>query len=191
MKSYKAPGLDNITGAIIKIFSHKAIVMITKIINGILLTNYFPCKWKIAKVTPILKSDKNMTIPSGYRPISLLPYLSKLTEKIIKNRLNNHIYANKLIANDQFGFRTNHSTVDQLARLVNEITSNFNNRKHTGSVFLDLEKAFDNVWHKGLIYKLIKLNFPPYLILLIESYLKDRKMVVEINVLIQMLMMYI
>ena len=121
------------------------------------------------------------TLPVSYRPISLLPYLSKLSEKIIKSRIDEHINNNKIITEEQFGFRNNHSTVDQLARMVNNITANFNDKKHTGAIFLDLAKAFDNVWHSGLIYKMIKLNFPVNLIFLVNSYLSKREFVVVIN----------
>ena len=177
----KAAGYDGITGLILKNINHKSIVMLTKLLNGMLLTAHYPSGWKIAKVIPIPKPNKNISLPVSYRPISLLPCLSKVAEKIIKKRLDLFLNKNKILIDEQFGFRREHSTIDQLARFINDITKNFNEKKHTGAIFLDLEKAFDNVWHNGLIYKLIKLNFPIYLILLINSYIRRRQMFVEIN----------
>ena len=71
--------------------------------------------------------------------------------------------------------------IDQLARLVNDITSNFNKKMHTGALLLDIESAFPTVWHMGIIYKLIMYKFPVYLILLIYSYLEKRSFYVSID----------
>lgn len=81
-----------------------------------------------------------------------------------------------LLKEEQCGFRPGMSTITQLTRLVDDITTNFNIKKHTGLVSLDVEKAFDTVWHEGLLYCLITYNFPPYLIKLIRvaSYLSYR-----------------
>ena len=135
--------------------------------------------WKISKIIPILKSGKNPTLVSSYRPISLLPQLSKIAEKIIKKRICTFLDVNNIIVKEQFEFREGHCTSDQLARLVNNVTDKFNKIMHSGAVLLDVEKAFHMVWHNGLIYKLIKYNFPSYLIVLINSYLRLRSMKVS------------
>ena len=145
------------------------------------ITGNFPSSWKIAKVIPIAKKGKDNMQLNSYRPISLLPHISKIAEIIIKNRILSFVNANKLLVDGQFGFRCGHSTVDQLARLVNALTSNFNDKLHTGALLLDIEKAFDTVWQYGLIYKLIMYNFPRYLILLLNSYLQNRNIFVELN----------
>ena len=87
LKNNKSPGHDNVTNIILKNLSRKTIVMISKILNGMFTTGHFPSCWKIAKVVPILKPNKNNSLPVSYRPISLLPSLSKVAERIIKNRL--------------------------------------------------------------------------------------------------------
>jgi len=76
--------------------------------------------------------------------------------------------------NEQFGFRPEHSTSLQLARLVERITRNFDEKKLTGAVFLDVAKAFDTVSIDGLLYKLTLLNFPSYIVHTISSYLRGR-----------------
>lgn len=127
------------------------------------------------------KKGKNLTELSGCRPISLLSFFSKITEITIKNRLLKILENENFFVNEQFGFRTGHSTVDTLVRLTNEITKNFNDNKHTGALLLDIADAFPTVWLNGLIFKLIQLKIPIYLILVLISYLKGRKMFVDIN----------
>ncbi|GFV22167.1 RNA-directed DNA polymerase from mobile element jockey [Trichonephila clavipes] len=79
-----------------------------------------------------------------------------------------------LIPDFQHGFRKKISTCHQLLRTTNKIIDGFNNHRTTGGVFLDVEKAFDRVWHNGLIFKLIQMNLPPYLIKIIFEYLCNR-----------------
>ncbi|GBM31205.1 RNA-directed DNA polymerase from mobile element jockey [Araneus ventricosus] len=81
----------------------------------------------------------------------------------------------------QFGFRVHHSTVHQLLCVINSITQGMNNKFYTGGVFLDIQKAFDRMWHDGLIYKLIQLNFPKYLIHILRSFLENRTFKVIIH----------
>ena len=177
----KAPGIDEITYQVLKKLPLKGFIYLTKIINSIMMIGYFPEKWKIAKTIAILKPNKNPTLPGSYRPISLLNHLSKVTEKIIDKRLNKVLTKKKIVISEQFGFRDKHSTEMQLARLVNHITMQYNNKKHTGALLIDIEKAFDTVWHSGLIYKLIQYNIPTYLIIMLNSYIKERKMFVFNN----------
>ena len=128
-----------------------------------------------------LKPNKNPALPLSYRPISLLSHFSKITEKIIGKRLDEFVQKNNILIKEQFGFRNNSNTVQQLARLTNHVSKEYNNKKHTGVLFLDMEKAFDTVWHHGLIFKLINLNFPNYLVRLVYFYLKNRTMNVHYN----------
>ena len=180
-KNNKAPGTDGITYLILKKLPKKGIVYLTKISNSIMDLGFFPDQWKTSKTIVILKKNKNPALALSYRPISLLDHTSKVVEKIIGKRIDEFTHQNNILINEQFGFRMNHNTVQQIARFTNQITKEFNNKKHTGAVFLDMEKAFDTVWHFGLIYKLINYNFPKYLIKIISSYLSNRKMNVHYN----------
>ncbi|GFW73550.1 RNA-directed DNA polymerase from mobile element jockey [Trichonephila clavipes] len=88
---------------------------------------------------------------------------------------------NNIIPNFQHSFRENTATNHQLVRLTNLVVSGFNNRETTGGAFLDVEKAFDRVWHDGLLLKLIELNFPPYIIMIINNYLRYRSFQIRIS----------
>lgn len=179
LKNNKAPGIDRLDNILIKNFPFKCFHFLTNIFNFCLSIGYFPGIWKVAKIIPIKKPGKADSIPLNYRPISLLPSLSKLFEKIILSRLKECL--NSKIIDEQFGFREGHSTTHQLNRLTEHISANFNRKKSTGFLMLDVEKAFDTVWHEGLVYKLDKYKTPHYLIQIIRSYLQDRSYVVSLN----------
>ncbi|GFV73557.1 probable RNA-directed DNA polymerase from transposon X-element [Trichonephila clavipes] len=99
--------------------------------------------WKTASVIPILKPGKDPTLPDSFRPISLLPVLSKITEKTIQKRLCQHLNDNDILIPQQHGFRAGLSTSHQLLRVVEYVKTGFRDRKSTGAVFLDIQKAFD------------------------------------------------
>lgn len=142
---------------------------------------HFPEKWKRARIVAIPKPNKPPREPGSYRPISLLPALSKLLEKSVAKRLRHHAENNDIIPHEQFAFRKHHSTVAQLARLTDCVTHGFNKNKHTGLVLLDMEKAYDSVWVEGLMYKLISFEVPEYLIAFLDSYLTGRSFAVTVD----------
>ena len=174
----KAPGDDGITNLILKNLPRKAIAKITLIINASLRLCHFPIAWKVAKVIPIRKGGKAPDLADSYRPISLLASLGKLTEKVFL-----HLFApyTEQIIDEQFGFRKGHSTTAQLARVVTDIINGFNQKFVTEALLLDISKAFDKVWHAGLLSKLIKHDIPSTYIRWIHSYLIDRTEFVSAN----------
>lgn len=174
LKNKKAPGNDKLNNITVKNLPRKALILLSKITNAILKLGYFPKNWKCAKVIPIPKSGKVPNNPLHLRPISLLSVLSKVIEKIILINLTQHLDDENVLQNEQFGFRTSHSTTHALTRIVELITKGFNRKETTIGVFLDTEKAFDKVWHTGLLYKLIQIKTPFYLISLLKSYLLNR-----------------
>ncbi|GFY03542.1 RNA-directed DNA polymerase from mobile element jockey [Trichonephila clavipes] len=100
---------------------------------------------------------------------------------ILLERLKAFCNENNIIPDFQHGFKENTSTLHQLLRVNNQVIHGFSRRMITGGVFLDVQKAFDRIWHQGLIYKLIKCNFPPYLIHIINSFLNNRAFRVKID----------
>lgn len=181
LTSLKAPGPDKIQNIILKNLSKKAIVQLMYIINSMFKMSYFPQQWKIAHIIPIAKPGKPDYMPSCYRPVSLLPTLAKVTEKIILTRIQKHEKNNNIIIKQQFGFRQKHNTLQQIIRITNDIVTGFNKKKVTTMLLLDIEKAFDKVWIDGLIYKLIQNKYPTTIIKLIYSYMRSREFRVTIN----------
>lgn len=180
-KPYAAPGHDNIQNKSLKFLPKKAIVQLFYIYQACLKNNYFPQCWKKANIIPILKKGKNPNISTSYRPISLLPALGKILEKIINAELKQLFFDRDFLIPEQFAFRVGHTTTLQLARLVNKIKLNYNINHTTSMALLDLEKAFDVVWIDALIYKMIKATFPSSLIKIIQSYLTNRTFAVKLS----------
>ena len=121
---------------------------------------------KLANVTPIFKKDDKQSV-KNYRPISLLPICGKLFEKIIFTSLYSYLNNNSLITQNQSGFRPGDSTTNQLLFLVPKS--------------LEVRKAFDEVWHQRLLFKLKQNGISGKLINLFESYLNNRKQRVALN----------
>ena len=113
----------------------------------------------------------------------MLPICSKLFEKIIFKHLYNYLSTNNLITKNQSGFRPGDSTVNQLIDFVNEIHKSFDNKKslELRAVFLDISKAFDKVWHEGLIFKIKQNGVSGKLLALLSNYLMDRYQRVVLN----------
>jgi hypothetical protein len=122
-----------------------------------------------AEVIMIPKPGKNLSEVESYRPISLLPIMSKLFEKLILKRLKPIIAEKHLVQTDQFGFRKNHSTIDQVYRITDITEKTYKNKGMCSAVFLDIAHAFDRVWHRGLLHKL-RSTLPDHFYLLLESY---------------------
>ncbi|MGR0295350.1 RNA-directed DNA polymerase, partial [Klebsiella pneumoniae] len=111
---------------------------------------YVPVLWKTAEVIMILKPSKEPTEKKSYRPISLLPVISKLFEKLFLKRLSPLLEERNLLPHHQFGCRQRHSTVEQVHRITHEIEKVLEEKKICSAVFLDVAQAFDKVWHEGL-----------------------------------------
>jgi hypothetical protein len=158
------------------LFDNSVAMPLKIIFENILLTSLYPEIWKFANVTPIFKKgDKQST--KNYRPISLLPICGKFLEKIIFNNLYPYLNANNLITKNQSGFRPGDSTTNQLLFIVDEIQQAFEDRNslEVRAVFLDISKAFDKVWHDGLIFKLKQNGISGSLLKLFEKYLHNKK----------------
>lgn len=169
----KAPGFDLITGEILKQLPRKAIVKLANLINASFRLKYVPRIWKVAEIMMIPKPGKPSYEVSSYRPISLLPVVSKLHEKLFLKRLKVIIEQKELIPPHQFGFRESHSTIDQVHRITNIIEKSLEKREVCSTVFLDVAQAFDRVWHEGLYHKL-QVLLPRQHSQLLVSYLSER-----------------
>lgn len=173
----KTPGYDKVNGTIIKELSENGKKFVTYLFNAILRTCYFPHQWKTANIILIPKPGKDPSNASSYRPISILPTLAKLFEKLLVKRLKHLLQSTELIPAHQFGFRERHATTEQIHRIVNHINNVLEEKKFCSAAFLDITQAFDKVWHDGLLFKL-KSHLPYNFYLLLMSYLKNRKFLV-------------
>ena len=127
------------------------------------------------------KNEKNLK--ENYRPISLLPIFGKILEKLIYDSLYSHLVSCELLNPNQSGFRPGDSTINQLVSITHTIFKAFdcNPPLDVRSVYLDISKAFDRVWHDGLLYKLERCGVSGQLLHLIRSFLKDRKQRTVLN----------
>ena len=178
----KATGSDGISGQMFLLCDDSVILSLKIIFSNIMSSSIYPDLWKVANVTPIFKKgDKRLV--KNYRPISLLPICGKILEKIIFNHLYSYLITNKLITTNQSGFRPGDSKTNQLLYLVDEIHQAFDNPEslEVRAVFLDISKAFDKVWHDGLIFKLSQNGISGSLLRLFQNYLSNRKQCVVLN----------
>jgi hypothetical protein len=151
LKGGKAPGPDGIPKRALKYLPLRAVSLLNVLFNAILRMQYFPGAWRHAHVFSILKPGKDPALPSSHRPISLLDTIGKLNEKILLSRILCDVHVRGPLRDEQFGFRPKHSTALQLARLVERVSRNLEEKRLTGAVFLDVAKAFDTVLVDGLL----------------------------------------
>ena len=118
-----------------------------------LATGRFPSTWKLANVQPVHKKNSRQ-LKTNYRPISLLPIFSKIFEKLVFDGMYGFFVENDLISKHQSGFRPGDSTINQLLAITDEIFQSFEGNFETRAAFLDISKAFEKVWHEGLLFKL-------------------------------------
>ncbi|XP_076383724.1 uncharacterized protein LOC143260972 [Megalopta genalis] len=175
LNSKKSSSFDNIPNIVLKHLPPLYIHNYSIIFNNCLNRAYFPTAWKIAKLIAIKKKGKNSSDPSSYRPISLLPNISKIFEVTINKAIDSFCTSNNLIPETQFGFRFKHSTIHAITKFTSDICWARNAGDCVGAVLLDLEKAFDTVWLDGLFFKLMKRNFPMYLVKIIWNMVHGKQ----------------
>ena len=175
LKNTNSFGSDEISFRFIKDSLPVNIIYITIIINTSIVTYTFPDSWKLPHVIPLFKGGDEDDI-SNYRPISLLPVLSKILERIIADQLMIYLESNKLLSNTQHGFRPKLSTETALLKVSDAIYSNIENKKISLLLLLDLSKAFDSVNHNILLNKCINLNIDTNWL---KSYLNNRYQLVR------------
>lgn len=176
----KSFGPDEISPVFIKSSGESLIKPLTRLYNISLASSKFPNMWKVANVLPLYKKGEK-TSPNNYRPVSLLCILSKIFEKIVFKHLYNHFRDNFLISVWQSGFLPGSSTVTQLVELHYQFCHAISQNKEVRIVFLDITKAFDRVWHNGLLFKLKKWGICGNVLEWLKSYLTDRYQRVLLN----------
>ena len=145
--------------------------------NNCVYSGVFPDKLKIARVIPLFKTGDRSDI-ANYRPISLLPVLSKIFEKLIHRRLVSFLDKNQVIYRKQFGFRKQHSTIHALHSAVTQVVNGLNNKEAVFGIYLDFSKAFDTIQHDILLEKLEHYGIRGIMLNLMKSYLSNRHQLV-------------
>ncbi|KAG7303704.1 hypothetical protein JYU34_012261 [Plutella xylostella] len=180
LKSESATGWDNISPKLLKMCKDIIVPPITKICNLALDTGTFPDVFKRSLIHPIHKGG-DMDSVNNYRPISVLPALSKILEKILNNRLMKFLEHNNLLSSSQFGFRRGRSTEDAINSLVDHVVSKVDMKKKCLSIFLDLKKAFDTVHIPSLLIKMERIGIRAPPLEIFKNYLTSRVQQVKIG----------
>ena len=178
----KSHGHDDISIRMIKICDKSLIKPLTFLLKTSVRSSHYPDIWKKSNIIPVhKKNDKRLV--NNCRPISLLPVFGKIFEKIIFNKIYKFLSEEKLLNPNQSGFRPSDSCINQLIEITHEIFKAFdcNPPLEVRSVFLDISKAFDKVWHEGLIYKIKSMGVSGQLLNLLENYLTNRHQRVLLN----------
>lgn len=175
----KTSGLDNIPMKVFKDFMLVYCSEFTRLVNMSIKNADFPGTWQIGKIVPIPKSGDRTQL-TNWRPITLLPIISKLVEKVIQQQMMSFLSKNNLLSKAQYGFLPKKSTMDAIIKLTEEIY-NMNNNKLTSCVYIDMRKAFDTVNHTILLNKLFTLGFRGSAFLWFNSYLKSRATITIAN----------
>ncbi|CAB3254600.1 unnamed protein product [Arctia plantaginis] len=175
-----AVGWDAIPAHLLQKCSNTLVPIITHICNISMAEGIFPKSFKRAVVHPIFKGGDRDSV-SNYRPISVLPALSKILEKLLNTRLTIFLQKNSILAPNQFGFRVGMSTEDAVASLVDEIVNSLENGQKCLSIFLDLTKAFDTVSVPHLLRNMEGMGIRGYALGIFKDYLSDRTQCVKID----------
>ena len=182
LDSSKAHRYDNISIKMLKLCNDSITIPLKIIFEESLKKGIFPDMWKKGNIIPAHKKD-DKTLINNYHPISLLPIFGKMFERVIYNSLFNYFLSNKFFTPSQSGFLPGDSCIAQLLSIIHEIQTAFNENPTVDvrGVFRDISKAFDKVWHDGLIFKLKSYGVEGGLLLLIKNYLHNREQRVVLN----------
>lgn len=176
----KATGHDEISAQFLKDSAQVICTPISYIINLSLELSVYPDEFKTAKVVPLFKKgDKNFE--GNYRPVSILPVISKIFERVACDQLSEYLDHNSILYKKQSGFRANHSTDTALISLSDTIRHSMDKGMYTGIILLDLQKAFDTVNHEIMIEKLKAVGVDHNTTNWFHSYLTDRRQFVSLG----------
>ena len=184
LKPRKAAGTDDIPNEFIKNLGPQARKSLLRLYNRVWAGEDIPSHWQRANIKPLLKEGKDPSKTASWRPISLIDCLGKVLEKMVADRLMHILEDGGLITPNQAGFRPNRCTTDQILKLVQDATDQFNNGKTsnlTMTAFFDYAKAYDKVWREGLLHKMQVLGIPNRFVRYTRHFLSRRWTQVEIN----------
>ena len=177
----KTSGPDCIPVVVLKNCEPELSYILAKLFNKCLKESCFPDCWKVSLVVPVFKNVGERSTAKNYLPVSLLSVVSKVFEKLLNNRIVDHLEKCGLFSDFQYGFRSSRSTADLLTVVSDRIARAFNRSGATRAVALDISKAFDRVWHAGLLHKLKSYGISGQIFGLISSFLSNRQLRVVLD----------
>ena len=154
LDSSKASGPDCIPVVVLKNCEPELSYILAKLLNECLKESCFPDCWKVSSVVPVFKNVGERSTAKNYRPVSLLSVVSTVFEKLVNNRIVDHLEKCGLFSDFQYDFRSSRSTADLLTVVSDRIVKAFNRSGATRAVALDTSKGLDRVWHAVLLHKL-------------------------------------
>ena len=170
----KASGPDCIPVLVLKNCEPELSYIPAELFNKCLKESCFPDCWKVSSVVLVFKNIGERSTAKNYHPVGLLSVVSKVFEKLVTNRIFDHLEKWDLFSDFQYGFRSSRSTADLLTVVSDRITRAFNRSGAPRAVALDISKAFDRDWHAGLLHKLKSYGISGQIIGLISSFLSNR-----------------
>ena len=174
LDSSKASGPDCILVVVLQNSEPELSYVLAELVSKYLKESCFPDCWKVSSVVPVFKNVGERSTAKNYRPVSLLSVVSKVFEKLVNNRIVDHLEKCGLFSDFQYGFRSSRSTADLLTVVSDRIARAFNRSGATRAVALDISKTFERVRHAGLLQKRKSYEIPGQIFGLISSSLSNR-----------------
>ena len=176
LDSSKASGPDCIPVVVLKNCEPELSYIPAKLFNKCLKESCFLYCWKVSLVVPVFKNVGERSVAKNYGPVSVLSVVRKVFEKLVNNRIVDHLEKCSLFSDFQYGFRSSRSTADLLTVVSDRIARAFNRSGATRAVALNISKAFDRAWHAGLLHKLKSYGISGQIFGLISSFLSNRRL---------------
>uniref|UniRef100_A0A8K9Y7J5 Reverse transcriptase domain-containing protein n=1 Tax=Oncorhynchus mykiss TaxID=8022 RepID=A0A8K9Y7J5_ONCMY len=170
---YKSAGLDNLDPFFLKLSAEIVATPITSLFNLSFVSSEIPKDWKAAAVIPLFKGGDTLD-PNCYRPISILPCLSKVFKSQVNKQITDHFESHHTFSAMQSGFRAGHGCTSAMLKVLNDILTAIDKKHYCAAVFIDLAKAFDSVNHHILIGRLNSLGFSNDCLAWFTNYFSDR-----------------
>ena len=177
----KATGPDGIPVVVLQRCCPEISSILSKLFNKLLTQSCFPSCWKVPNVIAAFKNSGDRSDSGNYRPISLLPIISKVFESLMASSIIRHMDSLKLFSDCQYGFRSSRSTADVLTVISERLSRVLEAGGRGRAVALDISKAFDKVWHAGLLHKLRGYGISGNLLDIIQSFLSNRQLKVVLD----------
>ena len=181
LKTKTSSGHEKVSNKLLKSIPICRYGFLLQIFNDLLVKNTYPEHWKLSKMILLPKEKSSIISLHQTRSISLLSCLVKVYEQCVLVYLIHWMKMNDVLPPEQSGFREKHSTTTRFVQFIQHISSGLLQQTATLVIYIDFIKAFDQLWHDGLIYKLHKMNCPHELVIFIIEYLRNRKGYIEMN----------